>query len=246
MNKTTSLDIDLREGTVLVTVATQSDVDQLRSAIDDTQLPIPSSDVLVDIGGFTNDIDSYGGLAMNSASGNCTSGFSVSSTSGGADGVTDAAHCPNSGVTENGISLTFVAGQWGADQDVQWFHTPNMTDTNLVKDGSSSTRTITSRTGRSQMFVSEMVCKYGRTSGYSCGQIVSVNSNPGSLDNHTYNSTFIRAGGGNLSSQGGDSGGPWFFGNSAFAINKGHFGNGDSVAMAQNYMSVLGIVVKIH
>jgi streptogrisin C len=245
-DKITSLDLDLREGKVLVTGATQTDVDELRSEIDATDLPIPSSDVVVEVGGFTNDTDSYGGLAMNSVNGNCTSGFSVSATGGGEDGVTDAAHCANSGVTENGISITFVAGKWGDDQDVQWFHTPNMNDTNLVKDGSSSTRTITSRTGRSQMFVSEAVCKYGRMTGYSCGQIVSVNANPGSLDNHTYNATFIRAGAGNLASQGGDSGGPWFFGHAAFGIHKGNFSNGDLVFMAQNYMSVLGIVVKIH
>jgi hypothetical protein len=50
----------------------------------------------------------------------------------------------------------------------------------------------------------------------------------------------------NLSS-GGDSGGPWFFGTTAYGIHSGEPSGDDTDAfyMAHNYMSVLNIRVKI-
>jgi streptogrisin C len=247
----TASDIDLRNGLVLV-YTNPADVDRVRALVDSASLPIPSEDVLVEAGGFVDQVNSYGGLRLSSPIDYCTSGFSVSSTIGLPDGITDAGHCANNNVTEQGITLNFVDGKIGGDQDVQWFKTPGMTDINKIKDSASNLRSITSRTGRYEMYISEAVCHYGVTSGYSCGTIVSTTANVGGLDpDHTYNDTWIRVGGSIPGSppnfcEGGDSGGPWFFGNSAFGIHKGRFSNYDCAFMAQNFMNVLNIVVKIH
>ncbi len=240
----TSLDVDIRTGTLLVTVATPPDIDVLTSQISATDAPIPAASVTVEVGGTTDDVDSYGGLNLDSPNGGCTSGFSVTPTAGGADGVASAAHCPNNNVTENGITLNFVAQSWGGSQDAQWFHTPNMPDVNKIKDGGSSTRNITSRTSRSNMVVGNPVCHYGRTSGYGCGQIYSKNYNPTNqgFDDKTYDPTWIRV---SCCSEPGDSGAPWFYGNSAYGINKGHTSDGNAIFMAQNYLDALGIRVKI-
>lgn len=240
----TSLDLDIRTGTLLVTVATPQDIDVLTSQIAATDAPIPAASVTVEVGGTTDDVDSYGGLNLDSPNGGCTSGFSVTPTAGGADGVASAAHCPNNNVTENGVTLNFVAQAWGGSQDAQWFHTPNMPDVNKIKDGGSSTRNITSRTSRSGMVVGNPVCHYGRTSGYGCGQIYSKNYNPTNqgFDDKTYDPTWIRV---SCCSEPGDSGAPWFYGNSAYGINKGHTSDGNAIFMAQNYLDALGIRVKI-
>jgi hypothetical protein len=239
----TASDIDLRNGLVLV-YTDAADVDRVRALVESASLPIPTQDVHVEAGGFIDELNSYGGLRLSHPNDDCTSGFSVSSTVGLPDGVSTAAHCPDNGVTEQGVTLTFVDSRWGGDQDVEWLKTPGMTDINAIWDGTSN-RQITSRTGRSEMFVSQAVCRFGVNGGRGCTTIVSVNANPGSLDpNHTYNNTWIRTG--SCGSLPGDSGGPYYFGNAAFGTHKGKFFNQDCVFMAQNFMSVLNIRVKIH
>jgi hypothetical protein len=238
----TTSDIDIRAGTVVLTTETPSDAELVRSLIAQLELPVPSDRVVVEVGGFLDE-SSYGGREMNSSLGNCTSGFSIHETGGGdREGITDAAHCPNSGVTESGgIDLNFQEGQWGGSQDVQWFTTPDDADDNKVKDG-SGTRPITDATQRSAMVVGENVCHYGRNSGYGCGTIASVNFNPAGFDDHTYNSTFIRVN--NDDTESGDSGCPWYFGQDAFGIHKGSTTGNDPVFMAQNYMHALDISVS--
>lgn len=237
----TTLDLDIRTGRILATAPTPADVSAVRSAVETSKEPITAREVIVDQGTFQDD-DVYGGLHADSSSGACTSGFSVARTTDGTSGVTDAAHCANSGVTISGVTAIFQDGKWGDSQDVQWFTTAQ-TEPNKIKDADGgSTRAITSRTDRSSMVVGGSVCHYGRTTS-GCGTIASKDFNP-NFDNHTYNSTFIRVT--NDHTSGGDSGGPWFLGNSAYGTHKGSTNSGDPVFMAQNYMAALNIVVKIN
>jgi streptogrisin C len=239
----TTLDLDIRTGQVLATAATPADVSAVRSVVAANKATIPAREVVVEQGTF-QDEDVYGGLHADSSLGNCTSGFSVSRTTDGTSGVTDAAHCPNSSVTISGVSASFVDGKWGDSQDVQWF-TTSQAEPNKIKDADGgSTRAITSRTDRSAMVVGGSVCHYGRNSS-GCGTIASKDFNPGDFDSHTYNSTFIRVD--NDDTVTGDSGCPWYLGNSAYGTHKGSTTNGDDpVFMAQNYMSALNLVVKIN
>jgi hypothetical protein len=241
-NLLTSSDIDITAGTVLLTVKSETDGARVQDIVDSAGLPIPPSHVLVSVGGI-DDASSYGGRQVNYPDGNyCTTGFSVTQISGTTDGVTSAAHCPNANATEaGGTTLNFQAGQWGGNQDLQWFTTPGVSDDNIVNDA-AGTRDITDRTSRASMFHGENLCHYGANSGYGCGQIDSVNFQPGG-DGHSYNSTFILVM--NDVVLGGDSGGPWFSGNSAFGTTKGFTVSGNQpVFSAQNYMDSLNIKVK--
>jgi hypothetical protein len=60
-----------------------------------------------------------------------------------------------------------------------------------------------------------------------------------------FSASFIYVEGGDVNlSEPGDSGGPWYWGTSAYGIHKGGVGN-DAYFMAQNYMHVLNIRVKV-
>lgn len=238
-----TVDFDIRTGQVLATGTTAEDVSRIQSRIDLLQEPLSAAGVVITQGQFQN-TDAYGGQHADSTTDICTTGFSVWSTNGFGSGVADAAHCANSFVNIAGNAAVFMAGKWGDNQDVQWFDTPYDADLNKVKDSDSgSTRAITSRTDRSEMIVGGGVCHYGRTTS-GCGIILSKSYNPGPLDSHTYNSTFIRVT--NDAVGNGDSGGPWYIVNSAFGTTKGHTSNGDPVFMAQNYMSALDLIVKVN
>jgi hypothetical protein len=236
-----TIDSDLRTGQVLASGATADDVSQIRAAVDSLQESLTAAGVIISQGKSEN-ADTYGGLHADSSLGNCTTGFSVRRTTDDAHGVTDAAHCPNSFVSISGSAAVFIDGSWGGSQDVQWFDTPYDNDPNKIKDANGgSTRFITSRTDRNEMIIGGGVCHYARNSS-GCGLIASTTFNPGPLDNHTYNSTFIRVTGDTVVA--GDSGGPWYLQNSAFGTTKGYYG-GDPIFMAQNYMSALNLVVKV-
>lgn len=237
-------DIDLEAGKVMLTVPTSEEATSLREVVAASAL-LPDGRVEVVVGGMVND-SSYGGRKITADQSGfsdvCTSGFSVTQTSGGsADGITDAGHCNNNNGLELNpdVNLTFQAQQYGGNQDVQWFTTSNTADANLVKD-SQGTRSITSRTARGSMSPGDIVCHFGATSGYGCGEINSVNYDPGS----GFNATFISVR--NDTTAAGDSGGPWYAGNSAFGS---HIGEDTSTShpifMAQNYMNALSIQVKI-
>jgi streptogrisin C len=239
----TTLDVDIRTGAVIATAATSADVATVRAAVASERASIPAADVRIEQGGFEEEVASYGGLNMNSPNGNCTSGFSVRRTTDNAEGISDAAHCPNSSVSLNSVTLDFVDGKWSGDQDVQWFKTPGMDDPNKIKDSSTTTRSITARVSRSEMSVGGAVCHYGRTTGYGCGSVASKDYDASAISTHSHNATFIRVTDDNTDP--GDSGCPWFLGIGAHGIHKGATSGGDPVFMAQNFMSALNLVVKI-
>jgi hypothetical protein len=89
------------------------------------------------------------------------------------------------------------------------------------------------------------VCKNGKTTGYTCGNISSTTYSPSYVTNAA--ATFIRvheSSNGNLS-EGGDSGGPWFLVNTAYGTHSGSPGANpnDALYMAINYVSSLGVSV---
>ena len=113
---------------------------------------------------------------------------------------------------------------------------------NRVYDGTYH-RLITSAKSRSQQSVGEYVCKYGRATRRTCGNIASKN--------HQLYSPYggnvwikVHKDGVNLSS-GGDSGSAWYGGNAAYGIHHGGAGDGalDAVYMAINYIDYLNLSV---
>lgn len=183
----------------------------------------------------------YGGLPLSA----CNTSFAVQNSQG-LRGVTTAAHCANS-LSYNGTTLTFQSEIKTGSYDVQWHTPPPYTVTNLIRISTTgTTRNITSTQPRSSQVVGGYVCKYGVTTGYTCGYISSKNFSSSGVPNSA--ATFIRVnntGSWNDLSSSGDSGGPWFLTNTAYGVHHGSPSDdpNDAIYMAVNYISGLGVSV---
>ncbi|MBN2002440.1 MAG: hypothetical protein JXA21_03710 [Anaerolineae bacterium] len=208
---------------------------QLTRALQETEKQLSDSVVIIEVEELsTNVTDIYAGFALTT----CTSGFSVQNSSG-TKGITTAAHCQNS-QSYNGTSLPFQGSAEGAYYDFQWHTAPGFTVRNLAFDGTYN-RYVYSTKHRDNQVINEFVCKYGRSTGSGCGYIIDKNYTPTTPG--SWCSTFIRVHRDGVDlAEGGDSGGPWFSGNTAYGIMRSQIGN-DATYMAINYISYLGISV---
>lgn len=184
----------------------------------------------------------------------CTAGFVVAN-SAGTRGVTTAAHCgPTQTYYEfGGVSYpaVFVAERWDADEDVQWHTTEHDEYPEFYADLTTTARVLTGRRLRSSTAVGNTVCHRGRTTGYSCGSVESTTHQPtyaGACNGVTCAATFIRVSGPDLRCDGGDSGGPWFNGQTAFGTHKSGASSGPgtgqctyAVYMSTDYLTNLGV-----
>ena len=172
----------------------------------------------------------YGGLGIST----CTTGFTVRN-SAGARGVSTAGHCGNS-QSLSGYALTFRGEAYSGSYDVQWHNASGHTYPNTIKV-STSTRSITATRSRGSQTVGSQVCKQGKTTGYTCGTISTTSYCASGA------CTWVRvAGNGTNLSEGGDSGGPWFSGNTAYGSHTYGIGD-DSAYMPVDYFS--GISMSI-
>lgn len=151
-----------------------------------------------------------GGLSINQ----CTSGFGVIHPDG-QRGIITAAHCDNGQQYFQGTYLPWLDGAYGGEWDVQWHSTPGYTPTNLVWDGQKYF-SITDLRYRGSQIVGEFVCKNGKTTGYGCGYIRSINFQPGNIPNAA--PTWVTFGGSLTYADNGDSGAPIWKNNFAYGI----------------------------
>jgi len=184
----------------------------------------------------------------------CTSGFVVAN-SAGTRGILTAAHCGNtqtySGFDGTTTATTFVSEILDADQDVQWHTTPLTEVPEFYADLTTTARTLTGRRLYSSTAVGNTVCHRGKTTGYSCGSVESTTHQPtyaGACGSVACASTYIRVSGPNLACFDGDSGGPWFNGQTAFGIMKSASFTGTAPGqcnfgtyMSTDYISGLGV-----
>ncbi len=180
----------------------------------------------------------YGGLDLST----CTAGFSVQSTSG-LTGVTTAAHCDNTQSITDPLgatyALTFQAEKYGSGYDWQWHTLAGATVTNTIQDGASTTRSITGQLLWANQNVGDAVCKFGKTSGFTCGQVTDKNLCFTQSDGTT-GCNFIKVESvpsGTALSAPGDSGGPWFSGNTARGSHSLGFDDLGSAYTAIDYLS---------
>jgi len=112
---------------------------------------------------------------------------------------------------------------------------------NLAYDGSGN-RYVYSTKHRNNQALNSWVCKYGVASHYTFGFIIDKNYTP-SDPPITFYGTWLRVhnDGVNISS-GGDSGCPYFLGNTAYGIHSKGIGD-DGIYMAINYISYLDLSV---
>ncbi|GAB4581615.1 MAG: S1 family peptidase [Anaerolineales bacterium] len=225
---------------IYVTVADQG---KLNEAVESGKVQLPDEVILIpvqEMGKPATDV--YGGLALTT----CTSGFSVKQNGTNTKGVTTAGHCGNS-QSFMGIPLAFQSQMWAGTYDVQWHTATGFTVTNKIQISSTSTRDIAATRSRNNQLIGGLVCKYGMTTGWTCGYIASKNNCP--IWVPSCQGTFIRldntAGYPVITAQG-DSGGPCFLGNTAYGIMSGipSDDTGDAIYMAVNYISPgLGVTV---
>jgi hypothetical protein len=159
--------------------------------------------------------DIYGGVAIST----CTAGWSVRNSEG-VLGIATAAHCGNT-QKYKGVLLPFQAESQSGSCDMQWHTDASYTAVpKFIGSSPSNIRPVTGMKPRSSQVIGGYVCKYGKITGYRCGRISTKNASLGYVTNS--NNTFIRVRRINqLLSTNGDSGCPWFNGNTAYGIHSG-------------------------
>ena len=229
-----NLDINVSGSLVEVYVL---DADKLNDALADAGVTLPSRAVVVEVESLTTPLHGYeihGGEHLTS----CTSGFSVENDDGD-EGISTAGHCQDYQLRGSTFLTPVSGGKWyGGSYDVRWYTADSaFTMRNLVYDGTNH-RYIYSGRHRNNQSVGQYVCKYGKTTGNTCGSILTKNFKPGLV----FSNTWIKVDGGDDDDfvAKGDSGGPWFIGNVAYGITHGRQGN-DAIYMAINYIEDLDL-----
>jgi hypothetical protein len=160
-----------------------------------------------------------GGEALDDGVQECTTGFSVN-RAGGGYGVLTAAHCNgiNQYRQEDGLvyGSSWVDEHVGRHGDLELHTTDHVeyddfySDFGRLRDVVGIEEINTSNQG-------DTVCKFGRDSGYGCSNIyrLFVCYYPDSRE-----ACGLVAMEGHIT-EGGDSGGPWFFGNEAWGVHSG-------------------------
>ena len=154
----------------------------LRRALTDGGESIPDHVVLVEVDSHSvpehaDDNQLHAGLFMY----DCSAGFSVVHDNG-TRGITTAGHCANTGQWVDLVALDRPEGERNSGRrDVQWHVVEDdeeddgdegeeYTFRNLLYDGSSH-RYIYSTKSRSAQSIGEYVCKYGKATYKTCGNI---------------------------------------------------------------------------
>lgn len=246
VNTKTESDINVFENKVELFVLDKANFE---SRLAEEGIVLPDAVRTIEVPKFSKtEANIYGGLNVKGSNGPCTSGFSVTDGAG-TDGITTAHHCGDGYLRYNGDDLNIEGGSEGGSIDLMWGSSPDYTPINWIKDGYGG-RSITGTKHRNNQAIGSTVCKYGRTTGRTCGELISKHFDPGT----GYNATWMRVHNPDEDdlSAGGDSGAPWFVGNKAYGIHHGavdHYdeygdtGIDDAIYMAVNFFSNLGIEV---
>ena len=178
----------------------------------------------------SDDAYAYGGKQMTY----CTSGFTVYKYS--TRGLATAGHCNNSQTyTPTGTSLAYYAvymGWWG---DVQWHTSISLTFQDDFYYTASYRRDVS---GTAMPTEGQWLCRYGYVSGNQCDRVYQLNHCSGSICHLTAMH--------NDEASGGDSGGPWYSGNTAYGLHQGWkiwFGSRDVFTPVRYIDDALGIYV---
>jgi len=210
------------------------DPNQFNAHLREADLYLPAEVTVLRVNELPTKVtDILGGKALST----CTSGLSVMNA-GGTKGITTAGHCRNEQWYE-GVQLPFQAGTPpdgipSAPRDIQWHTAPGFTVRNLVWDGTYNRYIYGVRYYAGQS-VGDWVCKYGMITGGGCGHIVQVG----------VDGVNVAA---DIPVLEGDSGGPWFWGNTAYGttISRCTFTDGSLGAVygpVDQIINILGLTI---
>jgi streptogrisin C len=229
-------DINVKENRVEI----YSDRPQaLRAALATARVTLPERVEVIAVPGLAEPAVLRGG---DGDPGYCTGGFTVRSTDSASLGISTAGHCDNYHAFQ-GVSLPFVSEIFYDAGDVQWHSACGYMDVSNEFNSGLGYRACTGTRLRSQQAIGTYVCKWGNTTGRTCGYIQSKTYNPSYIPGNGEDS-YIRVNGygANLVSPG-DSGGPWFVENLAYGISSGRISDGDAIYMAIDYFPWVGAAV---
>lgn len=234
-----------REGaiTVVVTAPSRASLDPVLTGI----APEIAKDitVIVEADPVVEDQGAFGGMKLQDGGiFECTSGWTVRKLSNGVRGVTGAGHC--SGIDQinhpgHGVHAAFFQaehiGQWG---DVEWYTTGEFEADDFYADEFNNIRDVAAVEPRANIAIGEAICVYGRASNHrDCSLEV---ENPDVFCGFPQQKLVQMNGAVTI---GGDSGGGWSFGGTAYG---GHFGfcfNKSSFSVADLFDEALGVAVAI-
>jgi hypothetical protein len=195
---------------------------------------------------YKAETDLIGGLTLTYGD-DATTGFGVRRNSDGQMGIITAGHVANSWLIywdPFPRILEYISEAYSGPYDVQFNINNSLTVKNKILIGPSTTRDITARTNRWSMYIGEDVEKYGSTTHYTKGEIYSKNEYsdvPGSTD--TYIGVEPTLGYPDLSEPG-DSGCPWYVGNTAYGVHSAGAAGGYACFTAADYCeSGLGVSI---
>lgn len=201
----------------------------------------------VQTAGVNDDDSRYGGGRLEVTGSNdlaCTAGFNVVN-SGGVTGFATAGHCSNllthenvSGQTEYGT--TYRAGHVGTYGDFQWSITGD-TEPDDFYYASGSIRDVS---GVASPLVNHHLCRFGHATGAQCAEVENNSICSTTSAGTACNLTRMK----NREAAGGDSGGPWYYGNTAYGFHKGSvstaLGTRDVFSKVTLIDDALGVVVR--
>ena len=161
--------------------------------------------------------------------GMCTGASPSANTT--AVGITTAAHCSNY-PTFQGFALPFVDEAFYDSGDVQWHLACPYTEVTNEFNSGLGYRGCTGARGRADQTVGTYVCKWGTTTGRTCGYIQSRHAEPSYVPNS--DEAFVRVNGyGAVLRAPGDSGSPWFPGDHRLRHQQRAYSDGDAIYMRQ-------------
>jgi PKD domain len=228
-------DINVYENRVELHVV---DPQEANIALASTRVPLPPAVEITRVDALAaTQADLTGGSPL----GSCTAGFVVISPHFDA-GVLTAGHCADQQSFE-GVTLPFRGQDVTGDQDVQWHSSCDIKPLVNRFNSGIDLRHVERTRHRYEQPLKQWVCKYGKATGRTCGELDSKSYDPGTA----FNGTFMRVEGFDVNlSEEGDSGGPWFVEFDAYGIQAGAPNGGnsnDAYYMAINYVSSLGVSV---
>ena len=174
---------------------------------------------------------SYGGYALTS----CTAGFVVEHMETGNRGVATAGHCGDTQYYAHiGATLNFRNEHYYGQGDFQWHDKGGITWGARVYDG-SGTRPIEGLKNKSTMNDGDPVVKYGKTTGFTTGNIVELFWCPSYVPNCSSSFVLVNRNSSGAMADQGDSGGPVMLNNVAYGFVSGVRNNDLMIFGPQQY-----------
>lgn len=140
----------------------------------------------------------------------CTAAWSVSKSGYSKGGLMTAAHCPDTQKYQGRGILNYRGQMAKAKGDAQW-HSSTEVTTNTFYYTAGATRKVTSV---KSPVLGQQLCVYGKTTRNTCDKVYKLNQCSGGycgmVATHRHHT------------KSGDSGGPWFWGNTAYGVHHGY------------------------